>query len=256
MHTLVGVYYHSNDRFCMTANLICFFECLSCSFILKDSKGGTITRHIGHVKVYTIRTTNMFKNILKVNSFPLSHSLIRILDGPFFHCCFLLLVYMLHILDGGPTLEIGSMDLHIEERSDLLDAPSSLHSCHDIEYWYSNTSIFGDCAHTCHARWTYHTHDKFASYAWIDSHYDCLVASCITMSSMIYELVHFLSKFVVIYLDGIFIHHDRIAHHQLHDHILILSTHYHVHAFYKPSHMTSFCTMVALITFTIHLCAQ
>ena len=73
-------------------------------------------------------------------------------------------------------MEIGSMDLHIEERSDLLDAPSNLHSCHDIEHWYTNTSIFVDCAHTCHARWTYHTHDKFSSYAWIDSHYEFMIA--------------------------------------------------------------------------------
>ena len=135
------------------------------------------------------------------------------------------------------------MDLSIEERSDLLDAPSNLHSCHDIEHWYintplthcTNTSIFVDCAHTCHARWIYHTHHKFARYAWIDSHYACLVAS-ISMSSMIYELVHFLSKFVVIYLDGIFIHHDHIAHHQLHDNIYILRIHCHVHAFDAPSH--------------------
>ena len=97
------------------------------------------------------------------------------------------------------------MDLRVEE-------------CHDIELWYKTT------------------HDKFAPYAWIDTHYDCIVASCISMSSMISELVHFLRKFVVIYLDGIFINHDHIAHHQLHDHILILSTHYHVHAFDKPSH--------------------
>ena len=52
---------------------------------------------------------------------------------------------------------------------------------------------------------------------------------------MIYELVHFISKFVVIYLDGIFIHHDLIAYHQLHDHIT-LSIHYHIHAIDKPSH--------------------
>ena len=76
---------------------------------------------------------------------------------------------------------------------------------------------------------------------------------------MIYELVHFLSKFVVIYLDGIFIHHYHIAHHQLHDHILILSIHCHIHAIDKPSHYdiilhrgcidhiynTFVCTMIA-----------
>ena len=168
--------------------------------------------------------TDIFDILIKVNSFPLSHPQICILDGSLFHCCFLLVVYMIHLANGGATWEIGSMDLQVEERSDLLDAPSNLHSCHNIEHWYTNTSIFVDCAHTCHARWTYHTHDKFASYAWIDSHYDCFVASCIPMSSMIYELVHFLSKFVVIYFHGISIHHDHIAHHELHDHILILST--------------------------------
>lgn len=98
-----------------------------------------------------------------------------------------------------------------------------------------NDLVFVDCAPTCHARWTYHTHHKFAPHAWIDSHYDCLVASCIPMSPMIYELVHFLSKFVVIYLDDIFIHHDHIAHHQLHDTILILSIHCHIHAIDEPS---------------------
>ena len=158
-----------------------------------------------------------------------------LLDGSLFHCCFLLVVYMIHLANGGATLEIGSMDLHIEERSHLLDAPSNLHSCHDVEHWYTNTSIFVDCAHTCHARWTYHTHHKFAPYAWIDSHYACLVAS-ISMSSMIYELVHFLRKFVVIYLDGIFIHHDHIVHHQLHDSLHILSIQCHIHAIDKPSH--------------------
>ena len=99
------------------------------------------------------------------------------------------------------------MDLHVEE-------------CPDIEHWYintplthcTNTYIFVDCVHTCHARWTYHTHHKYASYAWINSHYDCLVASCISMSSMIYELVHFLSKFVVIFLDGVFIHNVQLQH--------------------------------------------
>ena len=56
------------------------------------------------------------------------------------------------------------------------------------------------------------------------------------MSSMIYELVHFLSKFVVIFLDGIFIHHDHIAYHQLHDNLFILSIHCHIHAIDKMSH--------------------
>ncbi len=235
MHTLVG-YLTTYDRFCISANLICFSKCLSCSFILEDSQGGAVRRHIGYVKAYMMYDSNIFGNFLEVNSFSLSHPQIRILDGSLFHCCFLLVVYMIHLVNGGATLEIGSMDLHIEERSDLLDAPSNLHSCHDIEHWYSKTSIFGDCAKTCHARWTYHTHDKFASYAWIDSHHDCLVPSCIPMSSMIYELVHFLSKFVVIYLDGIFIHHDHIAYHQLHDNIIILSIHYHIHAIDQPSH--------------------
>lgn len=35
------VFYHTNDRFCISANLICFFECLSCSFMLKDLQGDT-----------------------------------------------------------------------------------------------------------------------------------------------------------------------------------------------------------------------
>ena len=143
-------------------------------------------RQLGHAKEYTMCKTNICENLLKVNSFPLSHPQICILDGSLFHCCLLLVVYMIHLANGGATWEIGSMDLQIEERSDLLDAPSNLHSCHDIEHWYTNTSIFVDCAHTCHARWTYHTHDKFAPYAWIDSYYDCLVASCLSMSSMIY----------------------------------------------------------------------
>ena len=98
------VSYHTNDRFCISANLICFSECLSCSFILKDSKGGTITRHIGYVKAYKMCNSIILEKFLKVNSFPLSHSQICILDGPYFHCCFLLLVYMIHILDGGLTL--------------------------------------------------------------------------------------------------------------------------------------------------------
>lgn len=95
---------------------------------------------------------------------------------------------MIHLVNGGATLEIGYMDLHIEERSHLLDASSEFHSCHDIEHWYINTSIFIDCAHTCHAQWTFQTQHKFALYAWIDSHYACLVAY-ISMSSMIYDLV-------------------------------------------------------------------
>ena len=43
------VSYHTNDRFCTSANLICFSECLSCSFILKDSQGGAVMRQFGHV---------------------------------------------------------------------------------------------------------------------------------------------------------------------------------------------------------------
>ena len=189
----------------------------------------------------------ILEKLLKVTSFPLSHPQIRILDGSLFHCCFLLVVYMIHLTNRGATLEIGSMDLHIEERSHLLDAPSKLHSCHDIEHWYTNTSIFVDCAHTCHARWTYHSHHKFAPYAWIDSHYDCLVASCIPMSSMIYELVHFLSKFVVIFLDGIFIHHDHIVHHQLHDSLHILTSIAIFMLLMNRPSMTSFCTMVEFV---------
>ena len=95
-------------------------------------------------------------------------------------------------------------------------------------------------------------------HAWIDSHYACLVAS-ISMSSMIYELVHFLSKFVVFFLDGIFIHHDHIVDHQLHDSLHILGLRCHIHAIDKPSHYdiilhrgcldhihnTFVCTMIA-----------
>jgi len=128
------VSYHTNDRFCTSANLICFSEFLSCSFVLKDSQGGTITRQLGHVKAYTMHDTNIFDNLIKVNSFPLSHPQIRILDGSFFHCCFLLVIYMIHLTNGGATLEIVSMDLQVEERLDLLDAPLNLHSCHDIEH--------------------------------------------------------------------------------------------------------------------------
>ena len=94
------VFYHMNDRFCTSANLICFYECLSCSFTLEDSQGGAIMRQLGHVKAYTMCNTNICDNLLKVTSFPLSHPHIRILDGSFFHCCLLLLVYMLHLLDG------------------------------------------------------------------------------------------------------------------------------------------------------------
>ena len=107
------VSYHSNDRFCIYANLICFSECLSCSFILKNSKGGTITRHIGYVKAYKMCNSIILEKLLKVTSFPLSHSHICILDGSFFHCCFLLIVYMIHILDGGPTLEMDPMDFQV-----------------------------------------------------------------------------------------------------------------------------------------------
>ncbi len=209
------VSYHSNDRCYICTNLICFSECLSCSFILRNSQGISITGHIGHVKAYTMCNTNIFENLLKMNSFPLSHSQIRMLDGSLFHCYFLLVFYMIHLVNGGPTLEMEPMDLQVEEYSDLVDAPPDQHFYHDIELWY-NTN-----------------HNKFA---WIDPHYDCLVASCISMSSMIYELAPFLSKFVLIFLDGIFIHNDHIAYHQLHDNIIILSIHCHIHAIDKPSH--------------------
>ena len=53
------VSHHSNDRFCIYANLICFSECLSCAFILKDSQGGTIMKHLGHVKAYMMHNTNI-----------------------------------------------------------------------------------------------------------------------------------------------------------------------------------------------------
>jgi hypothetical protein len=98
-------------------------------------------KHLGHVKAYIMHNTNIFDILIKVNSFPWSHPQICILDGSLFHCCLLLVVYMIYLANGGATLEIGSMDLHIEERSHLLDAPSNLHSCHDIEHWYTNTSI-------------------------------------------------------------------------------------------------------------------
>ena len=75
------VFYHTNDRFCTSANLICFSECLSCSFILEDSQGGAVMRQLGHAKAYTMCNTNICKNLLKVNSFPLSHPQICILDG-------------------------------------------------------------------------------------------------------------------------------------------------------------------------------
>ena len=146
------VFHHRNDRCCICTNLICFSECLSCSFILKDPQGGTIMRQLGHAKAYMMRDTNIFTILVKVYSFSLCHPKIRILDGSLFHCCFLLVVYMIHLANGGATLEIGSMDLHSEERLHLLDAPSEFHSCHGIEHWYTTTSIFVDCAHTCHAR--------------------------------------------------------------------------------------------------------
>ena len=84
-----------------------------------------MTRHIGYVKAYKMRNYIILVTLLKVNSFSLSHPQLRILDGSLFHCCFLLVVYMIHLVNGGATLMIGSMDLHIEERSDLLDAPST-----------------------------------------------------------------------------------------------------------------------------------
>ena len=117
------VSHHMNDRFCIHANLICFSKCWPCSFVLKVSQGGAVMRHIGHGKPYTMSDTNIFGNIHKVNSFPLSHLHMRILNGPHFHCCFLLLVYMIHLMDGGATLEIGSMEHQVEERS-VID-----HSC-------------------------------------------------------------------------------------------------------------------------------
>ena len=64
---------------------------------------------------------------------------------------------------------------------------------------------------------------------------------------MIYELVHSLSKFVVIYLDGIFIHNDHIAHHQLHDHILTLRPITMFMLLINHHIMTSFCTMVEFV---------
>ena len=144
------VSYHTNNRFCNTAKLICFSECLSCSFVLKDSQGGTIMKHFGYEKAYMMRNSITLEKLLKVNSFPLSHSQIRMLDGSFFHCCFLLVFYMIHLVNGGPTLEMDPMDLQVEECSDLVDAPPDQHFYHDIELWYNTT------------------HDKFASYAYID----------------------------------------------------------------------------------------
>ena len=99
------VSYHMNDRFCTDTDFICFSECLSCSFILKDPQGGTIMRQLGHVKVYTMCDTNIFVNIPKVNSFHLSHPQICILDGSFFHCCFLLV--FLHDTSRGRRNDIG-----------------------------------------------------------------------------------------------------------------------------------------------------
>jgi hypothetical protein len=178
------VSHHTNDRFCIHANLICFSECLSCSFVLKDPQGGTVMKHMGHAKTYMMRDTNFFENIVKVSSFPLSHPHMHISNGPYFHCCFILLVYMIHLLDGGTTLKLGFADLEVEERSDLadaptLDAPADHHSCHDIDQRYdkklltycANTSIFVDV----HARWTHLFHNEFALYEWIDSHLNGLM---------------------------------------------------------------------------------
>jgi hypothetical protein len=141
-------------------------------------------------------------------------------------------------------LELGSTGHQVEERSDLveeptLEAPPDLHSCHDIEQWFAN-KLLTYCTNTFifvdeHARWKHSFHKNFAPYEWIDSHYEWLDASSLSMSSMIYELVHFLSKFVVICLHGLFIHNDHIAHHQLHDNTIILSTNFHVHAIDNPS---------------------
>ena len=86
------VSYHMNDMLCTSADLICFSECLSCSFILKDSQGITVMRHIGYLKAYMMRNTNIFDILIKVNSFTLSHPQVCILDGSLFHCCFLLVV--------------------------------------------------------------------------------------------------------------------------------------------------------------------
>ena len=63
------VSYHTNDRFCISANLICFSECLSCSFILEVSQGDAIIQQLGHVKAYMMCDTNIFDNLIKVNSF-------------------------------------------------------------------------------------------------------------------------------------------------------------------------------------------
>ena len=104
------VSYHTNARFCISANLICISECLSCSFVLKDSQGDTITRHFGYEKAYSMRNYIILEKLLKVNSFPLSHPQIRIWDGSLFHCCFLLVAYIIHLVNGGATLEIGYMD--------------------------------------------------------------------------------------------------------------------------------------------------
>ena len=94
------VSYHMNDRFCTSANLICFSECLSCSFILKDLQGGTTTRHIGYVKAYKMCDSIILEKLLKVTSFPLIHPQIRTLDGSPFHSCFLLIIYMIHLANG------------------------------------------------------------------------------------------------------------------------------------------------------------
>ena len=72
--------------------------------------------HAHHKKAYSMRNYIILEKLLKVNSFPLSHPQIRIWDGSLFHCCFLLVVYMIHLVNGGATFEIGYMDLHIEER--------------------------------------------------------------------------------------------------------------------------------------------
>ena len=82
-------------------------------FRLKDSQGITIMRHIGYVKAYMMCNSNIFRNIHKVNSFPLSHPQVCILDGSLFHCCF-------------PSCCLH--DTSRERRSDIgdwLDGPSS-----------------------------------------------------------------------------------------------------------------------------------
>ena len=79
---------------------------------------------------------------------------------------------MIHLLDGGPTLEMD-LDLQVEERLNLVDvptikAPLDHHSCHDITQRYAK-ELFPYCTKTSifaneHASWTHPTHNKFAPY--------------------------------------------------------------------------------------------